>query len=510
MPRMPAAAVAGLLCLATACGSTVASPGGPAPAALQGAGSQGLGAAVPGTASGGSAVTNGLPGGSFAGNAPQSGTANGQLPRADGSAAGARSTGANGTGGAAIHSSGTGPLVPSVFKIGIQYSGNANAAFAAVGGTAFNDDRRTENNAVIAWINKHGGIAGRPAAPVYNNADATASPQAETEAACAQWTQDNHVSIAIPRIAVEDQDLMRECLKKASVPAMLGYVASRTLRSGFTRTPLWFENLTLSVNDYAQTYVQGLAAQGFFKGAKVGVVYFNGPPFSTALNSDLLPALKSVGVSNPETFGASISGGSDLSSGSQQMSNAVLAFRAKGVDHVLFFEPWVGYFTFLQNAKTQNYYPTYGLTSQQGPQLAMDLGLVPPDQLKNARLVSWNPITDTRQFQKYTGPRLAVCAQIYKNAGVVINTDQTSYEGQMADCENLLLIQDAYRNAPRMLSPQDFGTGIVALGARLQLSTRLNSAFTADKHWGTTKYWAGVFDSAASTFVLTGAPQDVK
>jgi hypothetical protein len=373
----------------------------------------------------------------------------------------------------------------------------------AIGGSTFKDDRRPENNAVIAWINHHGGIAGRPAAAVYNNIDATADPATESEAACAQWTQDAHVSFAIPRSAVADNDLLRTCLGKAGVPSMVEQ-SSRTSEKDLASSPLWFEPESLSLEAYARNYVRGLAAQGFFKSGKVGVVYYDKKAFPTVLKSVLLPELKAAGVPSAVTFAASIDSASTLSSGGSQMNNAVLSFRSQGVTKVLFFEPWAGYFVFLQDAQSQHYQPTYGLTSQQAPEAAIGLGLVHPSELTGARLVSWVPIGDVASYTGYTGPRWNLCSQIYKAAGIQLGPDQTSLDFQMVDCEYLLLIQDGYRNAPARLTSTVGLNGLAAIGAKLQLASRPRGSLSSSKHWGVSELWYGQFVAAKKSFVLEG------
>jgi hypothetical protein len=516
--RRPAVCAAAACLLLTACGSTVQEVSGPgaasagAPGALLADGvSQGLEAPTTSSQSG-SALNDSQPGSALGDPAGDSAVGSGTAgATGSGSVGGGAVSGPKGstTGAGTATTSSAGALVPATFKIGLQYSSNGGAALKSVGGTSFDQDQRKDTDAVIAWINKNGGVAGRKVEPSYNDIDATASPTAQSQSACAQWAEDDRVAVAIPKSSVDDRDLLRECLKKFGVPALLANTFSRTPQSSFSSSPLWFENIPLSLDAYARTYVQGLAKQGFFKGGKVGVVYYDRVPFTTVLKSALLPALREVGVADPETFGASIDGGSSLSSGSSEMSSAVLAFRSAGVDRVLFFEPWIGYFAFLNQARSQNYFPAYGLTSQQGAQGAMDLGLIQADQLKDARLVSWFPMNDVRDYKSYLGPRLKLCTQIYKEAGVPPPADQISYAAQLYLCEALLLVKDAYRTAPRQLAPQDFTRGMEALGSSLQFATRPGGAFSPSKHWASSKYWAGRFDSSRETFVLEGPPQNV-
>jgi len=402
-------------------------------------------------------------------------------------------------------------LRPAVFKVGLQFSSNGAAALDAIGAGSLNLDSRPVNNAIIAYLNKHGGIAGRKVEPSYNDIDATASPSAQTAQACAQWAQDDHVSLAIPSSAVGDNNALRECLKKAGIPSIYGNIFSTTLRGSFRSSPLYFEDGSLPLEDYAQTYVHGLAGQGFFTaGDKLGVIYYDNGPFTSALHSDFLPALKSVGVAAPVTFAANIAGGTELSSGSSQMSAAVLSFRSKGVTKVLFFEPWVGYFVFVQQATSQGYHPTYGLSSQEAPQVTLDLGVLDPQEMANARIVSWIPAIDTSDYRRYTGPRAKLCHSILHDAGVPPAKDQTTDAGQLGACEDLLLVRDAYLHAPSSLTGSDFPAGVTTLGSAVQLAIRQRGTYSPTNHWGTSQYYAGHFDLARSTFLLDGSPRPVR
>lgn len=503
--------------LLTACGSTVQLSGqeassvaarvpagdglsGPAVGSVDGLGGSPAGA---GPASSGEGATGAVgPGAGPAGTGTAAGTQGGASGVATGAAPGAAAPPAASTPGQALE--------PKIFKIGLQYSDNGGAALKSTTGGSFSADGRDAARAVLAWINKNGGIAGRKAEPAFANADATASPTAIAQEACAQWTQDDKVALAVPTIAVQDTDLMRTCLGRAKTPAFMGYVASKTAASALREAPLWFEAGTLSLESYSRTTVQALKDQGLFGAdAKVGVVYFDRKPFSTVLQSTLLPALRAAGLKDVVTFGASIDGAQTLASGGNEMSSAVLNFRSAGVNRVIFFEPWLGYFTFMNNAESQNYRPTYGLTSQQGPQLAMDLGFVPPAQLVGAKIVSWNPMTDTRDYTRYLGPRLATCTNIYKEAGVVRGADQTAYWQQLLTCENLLLIQEAYRTAPARLAPDAFGAGLRAIGNKAAFATRTAGSFSATKQTSIAQYWHGAYDSARKTFVLSGAARPI-
>lgn len=400
----------------------------------------------------------------------------------------------------------SGPLFPSVVKVGLQYSDNGSTALAAAGSsnTAIPDTRPIDK-AVIAYVNAQGGVAGRRLVPVFNKVDATASPVQQSAQSCTQWTQDDKVTVALPNSPFEDNANLRTCLGTAGVPALYFNLYASTTVKGFAQQPLWAENISTSLESYAKTYVKGLKAQGFFEGGKVGVVYFDGPDFMATLNNTLLPALRVAGVT-PETYGTHISGSSDLAAGSSGMQSAVLNFRSKGVNRVLFFEPWVGYFAFMQAAQSQAYHPRYGLTSQESVQVALDLGLVPRAQLDGANLVSWLTIVDVPLARAVLGPRERLCRDIMRKGGVPLYSDQTSYAGQMSICESILRLRDVYMDAPGRLVGSDFARGLEQLGTTAQYATIARGSFSSSKHWGLSVYYDGKYDSGCGCFTVGAAP----
>lgn len=483
----------------TACGSTVQLSGtaaGPG-TTTDGLGLSGTAGGTPGDGPG----TNGpVPQG--AGSTDRTGVGPGVNPQPGQPSAGGTSGGA--AGGVTSGSSGSRILSPSVVKVGLQYSSNASATLSALGSSSQgrSGDPKASYHAVINYVNKHGGVAGRRMQAVFDDVDATASPSRMSQQSCTKWSQDERVSVALPASAVQDNALLRTCMGKAGIPVMYGNVFSTTRANSFASSPLWLESIGTSLESYARTYVAGLARQGFFKGGKVGVVYYESPDFKAALQSALLPALKQAGVPAPEIYAANISGASDLSNGSAQMSSAVLNFRSAGVNKVMFFEPWVGYFTFLKAAENQGYFPQYALTSQSAPEVMMSLGLASAASLKNAKLVSWWPLADVRDISKYLGPRQQLCQSIYRNAGVTIPSDRTAFGGLLNLCENILLVADAYRGAPAQLRALDFTLGLERLGLKAQFATKPSGGFASNRHWGATTYYPGTFDSDCGCFKL--------
>ena len=184
--RLPlAAALAGLSLLASACGSTVA---------MRTTTSDGLAPqqSMDGTSGGGAALTTG-------GLASSPGTGSGPAVRGS-----SGSTGAQGTTAAGGTSSDTGalpsgpaPMGPLTFGLlDVSSPAAAVGALGAQAQTSVYEQRLA--HAFIDYLNAHGGIAGRKLQPVeYTQNPSSTNYNVDMEAACAKFTQDNHVNVVL-------------------------------------------------------------------------------------------------------------------------------------------------------------------------------------------------------------------------------------------------------------------------------------------------------------------------
>lgn len=500
-PLSTAVAVALLAC---ACGSTVQSTG-----SIQSgdAGLPGLSSGTPaqGTTSAGGGGTSGL--------SPSGGTdGSGQV-----TAAGSANDPALGTadGGAAAQGGTNAPkqvaATSQPVKVGFMYSTDTNAALAAMGAKQGTGDGKQLTQAVIDYVNKTGGIAGHKIVPAYYNVSATDSPQAISQGACTQWTQDDHVFAAVPLASVQDNDVMRSCLAHARTPAVYPNFYTETTEDAFTHSPLWFELEGLSVEKWAQVYAAGLAQMGFFHNTKIGLVYDDGPTFTGVVNRVLLPALRHYGADVVATARESIHGVNDLGSGNSQMSNAVLNFQTKGVTNVMFFEVWQGWFLFLQNAQSQHWYPKYGLSTQNALQIMIDLGLVPTGELPGSVVVGWNPGVDVPLPSSGGWPRLQLCRDIFRKAGQdITGSGQEAYHGGLSLCESILALQDAGRLAAAPLSTSSLAAGLAALGHRLQLGNLPSGDLEPNRHYAAVQWRPGKYDGGCGCGVYTGQAQQIR
>ena len=207
----------GALVLLAGCGSTVQYSGS---ASVTTGGDTGLGGPVAvgqsGTGGGASPAVPGQGGTAPAGTTGSTAAGSGQVP----------------VGGAptAVPLPGGGPetglgFTKDTIKIGYATADDYNAFAGSLGinGVTASGDPKVQMQAVVNDINKRGGLLGRKIVLVphdYNTAQTVNDPASANQAACADWTEDNHVFAVVLAPIIEDTLL--SCLAKARTPLQRG------------------------------------------------------------------------------------------------------------------------------------------------------------------------------------------------------------------------------------------------------------------------------------------------
>jgi len=443
-PRLFAALAAALLGALTACGSTVQQQ-----ATLEGAGSES--AALGGSLGGGNGTGASASGSSQT--APLSrgaSVATGQRPlsgRPTGGAASGVSGGQSAPGGPQ-EPSGRGPagtaagMTATTIKIGV-YTAQGYSSFASkFGANIATGDNRAQANAVIKYLNEHGGLAGRKIVPVFHDFDIAAASTnlaSEYQSACAAWTQDERVYAMVTPIGTVDNSLY-DCLSKAGVVTVSAGDSKDA--SFFGQYGDWFyEPTDMNLRRILSNNVDGLAAAGFF-GAhpKIGVVLTDTPNDQAAVNRGLKPALARHGLVLADTFAAPID-----SSAQAAYSNAVLRFKADGITHILFTSA-ASPIQFMADASSQQYYPRYGLQSKNSPSTLQ--GVSSARAQRGAMGIGWQPMNDVDGAHDpgTISARQALCLKLLKDAGQDTSTRATSVLG-LWYCDNLFFLHDAMLHA---------------------------------------------------------------
>ena len=393
--------------LATACGSTVQTPGTGVGGDALGAGQPvlprdaGLGAPViPGTdgAPDVAGPVGGTPG-STAG-----GTAVGGESTSDGTKAGSAPVVGAG--------SSTGPVAAGKkepIQVGYVATSVGNAAALGVNtGASFTDKQLI--TALVTEYNRAGGLAGHRIIPVIGETD-TASSNWERDfaAVCAKFTEDNKVRAVVGYVFVFLQSF-ESCLARGGAAHFYGGYQPGDL--SFQRQfPTLVATGHPTVDAAMLAPMVGAAQSGLLTTKrKLGLLVETCSNGRTAFEKSVEPWLKKNGIRYETAILECANGSGDVSSAAAAISSAQLKFAAADVD--LVYSVGIALLVFMQQAESQGYRPDY-LTNVAGQAVA-DNG--PREQVKRLRGFGWMPTVDVSLQQQPYGKTPAQTACLEKLA----------------------------------------------------------------------------------------------
>jgi hypothetical protein len=369
------------------------------------------------------------------------------------SSAGAVASGATARGARTAGTAAAGSHSP--VQVGVGVDSNLAAFGAAFGASSSQPEEKTIAEAIVADINRSGGLAGHPLAPVYTEFDSTSTDWvAQDQAACAAFTQDHHVVAA-----VRTDDIfgpLDACLAAAKIPLVL-------YESVF-REPAWFRafpGLRLTPDDpspvrlYAALADRMTATGRWTPSTKIGLVRYDRGDQAVIERDAIRPALgahhlaltDAEALHTPESF-------QDVGTTSAQLAGVILKFRQKGIDHVVFQGGDMSYL-FAVAAQSQHYAPQYALTSFDFP------NALPAAQLHGAFGVGWQP-TDDVLSQPTASAGARRCQHAVAATGASFDT--AGADRVYATCDQLYFLQAAY-NAAASVGPGALAVGAARLGA---------------------------------------------
>jgi hypothetical protein len=363
-------------------------------------------------------------------------------------------------------------------------------------------DPKAQVEAVVATLNKQGGLLGRRIVPVFYEFDATSTrPYAvEEQAMCSKWTEDHHVFAAISLMSMAK--VLPACLNGHGVPLLLdthgGYGGE-----DFARWPLLFSTTVLRTQSTYRTLVRRLGAQGFFtKGAKIGLAYVDEPGARAVANQVVRPELARLGLSLTAEFAFPVvHQTSEASASFGAAQNAALRFRSQGITHVLLQDinnTVAG--PFFTAAEANGYRPLYGVTSDSD--LPTDAQLVPPAQLRGVHGIVWHAWHD-QELAKHLDRNNALakrCVDLLHAAGQKVDSTGIA----LTYCDFLFFIQAATERGGA-LTPQAFRKGAEALGTSFLAGSGFGSEFLPGKHDGPAYVRDVLYSEACSCFRFAGA-----
>ena len=278
--RLRCVVLLGLVTVSAACGTTVplsqqqvGSGLGTAGSALttdSGRTADGAGSTVP--AAGGLAPIGSIPSGQTSGTESGSAASN-PLPARSQTSAG--SAGAPTTGGAPASPPGRVPTKgpgwdAKTVSIGVLTQKDAQQAFAAAGYSGINTgDTEAQAKAVIADVNRRGGLFGRQVKPEFVDVptlNSAENPDAAGNVVCSHFSEDHPVVAVVNIIATLDVDSFRACLAKHKIFLFDAADVAVDGSSAQALAPQFLTGTVPSWNALAPIFISRLQAQGDFTG----------------------------------------------------------------------------------------------------------------------------------------------------------------------------------------------------------------------------------------------------
>lgn len=500
------------------------------------------GTTIPPGASGVSASPAGALNGSSAGDSGISGSQAGATTPA----AGPASAGSNGSGSAAGTGSAAGPAGsagstqpgsalggpvnigvpshrPSAIRLGVIYLSGLQAAYEAAGAKSSTTDSAADYKAVVSDIDSHGGVDGIPLVASYYaiNAESTTPPETQLQAACAFFTQDQHVDIVATYTPGGLSDSLLACLRSKGVPAVDGSTGADVSAGALASDPAWWEPGEISLNRLEQLMPGVLSAEHWASGRwgsnarcatvggpRIGVVTFDGPDWQQAYTQDLVPAFKRAGTPVYDAVFLNVSGttANQLAEASAGVQNAVLKFSSECIDHVAFVSNVAVDYLFMNVAAQQDYTPRYGLSSLEDPPVIVQNVASPGSQLHGALGYGWSPYSDVdiADFDTAASAPGARCLSVLKAAGDA-PADNNSAFLALPSCEGPFFAAAAF--GKWLSSPP--GTTLVqavnGLGVSYRSSGAFGATFSAAQHDGADGYRQFAFVDSCTCFRYTTA-----
>ncbi len=405
----------------------------------------------------------------------------------------------------------SGARVMSPIEIGVMDVANPAGSADALGIKATNTYTGQQlAEAFVAAQNQAGGLAGRKIKMVEYSASNTGDWPTEEQAACATFTQDHHVDVAVSITGILVAENYAQCLTKAHVPDLYDAIA------GFDDVALRNNPRLLSFGAPSQDAAMraefvGLTKNGTFTPTNlIGVIVEDCAFNVRAYDNTIVPLARQLHLRLLRQDVNCLTTTSDLSTFEQQVAGIVLKFQTAGVDRVTYDSAWASIMMLVidKQASSQNYYPTYGVNTTGGS--GTTASNYSASTLQRTHGVGWEPDADITASTAASHSTVR-CRKLFQSAGM---TPQTKTDEQNFDttCTPFFALEAALKKSNGYSRPSGLiFQALEAVGTSLASPLTLagGTAFDSARHYEPSLVANFDWTSNCSCFHYTTSPRPI-
>lgn len=412
----------------------------------------------------------------------------------------------DGAGGTSVSAEGVGPGVTDdavkVVFVGVDLEGVKDITGFK---TANAGDPEKQVEALEAWVNANGGVAGRKLDAVFRMYDAAVDSPAAEEQLCNKVTQDDKAFAVV--LTGQFQSNARPCYAQRKTLVLDATLVATDDATYEKLSPYLWSPSYPSYDGFVRAYVSTLKENGFFKGRKrVGVIAADNPINRSTMEKLAVPLLEDAGV-KPEIAWVDTTDQGSLFQGNDQ---GAVTFRSGGIDRVMFLGGARLASIFASVASAQSFSARYAISSFDNPSFFVNNPeTVPSDVLKGMVGVGFaagQDVTDDQLPFPGTEPEKR-CIDIYADAGITFSSREAARVA-LPYCDAAMLLQAGATELTDNLNAAAWGAAVEDLGSAFVPATGFTGTLGPGRHAASGAYRVLSFDRDCRCFVYKGGDVD--